>query len=761
MNVSRARVHEGLSRREEVDEEEKITESTIAAALAFHLQGRFSEAERLYRKALRRPPDAVAAIQGLGALEYQRGRMAEAIAWFERGVAIRPQSGELRANLGEALRIQKRLEEAMSQLHEALALDSLQADAWNSLGMAEYDQGHFDRAEAAHREAIRLRPDFAAPHVNLGITLQASGRLAEGSEALRKALRIEPHNPLALTNLGLVLCEMNNPDLLEEAAGLCRRAVAAAPRLYQAHNNLGNALRLMGRFDEALSCFQEAMRVAPHAATPRQNMGRLFQQRGNYHQAAWFFGEAVSLEPDWARYHANCGGLAADQGDYLAAAGSYRLALESNPHLAEAQHGLGRALLEQGRLDEAEHWLRAALRENPRLAEPWVMLARLQAERGDFDLSCQSARAALKTQPMLADAYWQLTCNLTGDLPDADLQAVRQLLERKYLPDGTRAMLQFGLASVLDARRRYAEAAALLETANTLQYAARAALGRTYDPDLNCRFVDRVIATFTPQAIARTRGWCHPDPRPVFVVGLPRSGTTLVEQILASHPQVVGLGELPDVRTIFRDLPQLVGHPELDPCDALKHLNPDLAQATARRYLERVESVASPTPTHVVDKMPDNFRFLGLIAILWPGARLIVCSRDLRDIALSCWQTWFASIDWANDWGHIARRLADHQRLFQHWRCTSPAEWLHVRYEELVRDLEGHAQRLIDFVNLPWDPACLEFHRTRRVVRTASLVQVRRAVNARSIGRWRHYETTLQPLFRAWERLGFNLTEPG
>ncbi len=148
---------------------------------------------------------------------------------------------------------------------------------------------------------------------------------------------------------------------------------------------------------------------------------------------------------------------------------------------------------------------------------------------------------------------------------------------------------------------------------------------------------------------------------------------------------------------------------------------------------------------------------LGLIAVLWPEATVIVCRRDLRDVALSCWQTPFGTNPWSNQWEHIARRLADHERLLAHWKLVRPVAWLDVRYEELVQDVEGHARRMVAFLALEWEPGCLEFHKTRRVVRTASQLQVREPIHAHSVGRWRRYESTLQPLFEALERCGVAL----
>ena len=228
----------------------------------------------------------------------------------------------------------------------------------------------------------------------------------------------------------------------------------------------------------------------------------------------------------------------------------------------------------------------------------------------------------------------------------------------------------------------------------------------------------------------------------------------MIEQILASHPKVHGAGELSDARLVFQSLPELVSRPWTDPCLALGALDAISARAAARRYLDRLSALAPPTATRVVDKMPDNVELLGLIALLLPSARVIVTRRNLRDVAVSCWQTGFASIRWANDYEQIARRFADYERIVDFWRRTKPLEWLDVSYEELVGDVEGQSRRLIDFLGLAWDPACLQFHSTRRIVRTASQKQVRQPIQSHSVSRWKNYESLLGPLFRALERHG-------
>ncbi len=243
------------------------------------------------------------------------------------------------------------------------------------------------------------------------------------------------------------------------------------------------------------------------------------------------------------------------------------------------------------------------------------------------------------------------------------------------------------------------------------------------------------------------------------MVGLARSGTTLVEQILASHSKVHGAGELLDVLRTFEALPSRVGQPGIDPFQALELLSPESTRAAAQGYLDSLNTLAPARATRVTDKMPDNVQLLGLIAVLWPGSRVIVCNRDLRDIAVSCWFAAFETHAWINTWELMARWFADHQRILEHWRRTRPVKWLEIGYESLVGDLEGHARRMVDFLELDWDPACLDFQTTRRVVRTGSLVQVRQPLHSRSVGRWKNYESNLQPLLEAFQRCGVALAQ--
>ncbi len=231
---------------------------------------------------------------------------------------------------------------------------------------------------------------------------------------------------------------------------------------------------------------------------------------------------------------------------------------------------------------------------------------------------------------------------------------------------------------------------------------------------------------------------------------MPRSGTTLTEQILASHPCVFGAGELDDVA----DLARRLALPSNGPSDQVRNLlekDDSSFRELADRYLAKLEEL-NPSVERVVDKMPLNYLHLGLITALWPESRIVVCRRDPRDIAVSCWATCFATVPWANDLRVVAEQIIEHDRLIAYWKTVLPIPLIEVVYEELVAEFEPQARRLVEAVGLPWDPACLEFHLLKRTVRTASLGQVRKPIYSKSVGRWKNYEAALAPFFETFAR---------
>jgi tetratricopeptide (TPR) repeat protein len=712
-------------------------------AVHLHQHGRLDEAARLYQAILAVQPDHSEALHLLGVVAHQKGDHARAVELILRAIRGKPGDAMYHANLAEAYRALGRLDQAIASCRAALRLRPDYPEAANNLGLALLGQGKIDDAVAQLGEALRLKPDYAMACNNLGNALRLRDDLKEAETHFRRAVEMVPSLAEAHSNLGQLLLERHQPH---EALTHLSAAVRLRPDMAEAHNNLGNALRELGRLAAARQAYAQALHLNPRLAMTYNNMGQALQEENALDDARCWYERALELDPDSARFQCNLAGLLAEQETYDAAADGYRLALRLDPAYAEAHCGLGGVRHEQGLFAEAQAHYHEALHCNPDLPAAHAALGRVREELGDPAGAESCWRAALRHDPRHAGAHAQLATLLRDKLPDEDVAALRNLLADPDLPDARRAALQFGLAQVLDARGAFAEAAELLRQANALALAVARRRGQGYDPAEHARFVAGMTTTCTPAFFERVRGFGLESQRPIFIVGLPRSGTTLTEQILASHSQVFGAGELRLARADFEALaPQ---------ADAALEVLARLDQATVRRigegHLGRLRELNADRP-RAADKMPDNYLYLGLLAVLFPEAKFIHCRRDLRDVAVSCWMANFRHIRWANDSDHIAGRFAEYRRIMEHWRRVLPLPVLEIDYEETVADLEGVARRLVDWCGLDWEPACLAFHEGKRPVRTASVSQVRQPIYQRSVARWKHYESALGALFDGLE----------
>jgi hypothetical protein len=375
-----------------------------------------------------------------------------------------------------------------------------------------------------------------------------------------------------------------------------------------------------------------------------------------------------------------------------------------------------------------------------------MSLGGLHEESGELAEAETAFRDALELQPAFALPHARLATLLRGKLSDADLAALEGRLADPLLADGPRARLLFALGHVLDGRGDFARAADCLHRANALTQELNRMQKREYVPVEHERFVDKLLLAFGPEFFARTLGAGVQTRRPVFIFGLPRSGTTLIEQVLASHSRVYGAGELRLARQTFEAIPSVLRRSDA-PVVSVPHLEPSAIHRLAEQHLEGLRVLDGKPVERVVDKMPDNYLFLGLLAALFPQAAFVHCRRDLRDVAVSCWMTDFRSIRWANDPEHIAARFRQYHRLMQHWQTVLPVPVHEVVYEQLIDDFETEARRLLAVCGLEWEPACGRFHETARPVRTASVTQVRQPLYRRALARWKHYEGPLADLF--------------
>jgi Tfp pilus assembly protein PilF len=495
---------------------------------------------------------------------------------------------------------------------------------------------------------------------------------------------------------------------LVEAEQLYGRALALQPDNVSALVNRAAALRDLGRPAEALAALDRALALQPDHAFALNNKGVALIDLRRPAEAAGCFERAAQLKPDYAEALNNLGKALASLDpapDPAVSLTAFDRAIALRPDYAEAWDNRGVLLAELGRLDEAAAAIEQAIRLQPRRVSPYYHLT--------------------LTRPLAS-----------GDPHIAAMQALAAQADALSLDD--RIELDFALAAALDGAGDPEAAFARLAEGNALN---RARID--YDEAATLGALTRTAELYTPQVMAAGAGAGGPTDLPVFIVGMPRSGTTLVEQILASHPAVFGAGESSAFPAAMTD--EGVAFPEV-----AAGLGPAALQRLGERYLGRIRPLA-PDALRITDKRPDNFRFAGLLHLALPGARIVHVRRAAADTCLSCFSKLFGpAVPYASDLGELGRYWRAYEALMAHWRKVIPPETLlEVDYEALVADPEAQARRLIAHCGLEWDPACLEFWRAPRRVRTASAAQVRAPVHGEAVGRWRAYQPWLGPLLEA------------
>jgi tetratricopeptide (TPR) repeat protein len=716
----------------------------MATAFRHHQAGEFAQAARIYQQILSREPDQADALHLLGVVRHQQGQPAQAVELISRAVAVRPSVAPFHANLAEAYRALGQLDRAVNCCRTALTLWRDYPEAHNNLGLALQALGQLAEAAEHYEAALALRPNDAQTHSNLGTALRSMGKVEPALEHFKKAVELNPKLASARTNLGQFLIDLGRA---EEALPHCREAVVLEPNLAEAHNNLGNAYRAAEQYTDARVSYFEALRINPDLAQSHVNLGLTLQKEGRADEAPPWYRRATELEPTNLSFWGHYADLLTDLDRHPEAIDCYKKMIEIEPERALTYNNLGWLMQESGELDEAKQLYQKALDLQPTLPPALISSGGLAEELGNMDEAEVYFRKALEAHPGHTMAVARLATMLRGKLPDEDFDLLERRLADPSLGETLRGPLLFSLAQVLDAKGQYARAAECLSRSNAVAFEENKTRAKRYEPPEHERFVGNLIAAFPPTFFDRLAGSGLPTRRPVFIFGLPRSGTTLIEQVLASHSQIHGAGELIQGRQNFETISLLMNRNE-PPIACLPDMTPEILVQLGERHEKRLIELGKGAE-RVVDKMPDNYMYLGLLSLMFPNATFIHSRRDLRDIAVSCWMTNFRSIRWANSFEHIANRFQQYVRIMDYWKQALRAPIVEVNYEDTVDDLEGVARRLIAACGLEWEPACLEFHRTERPVRTASVTQVRQPVYKKSVARWKNYEPNLGELFAA------------
>jgi len=601
-----------------------------------------------------------------------------------------------------------RLKQAVSLYRRVVAAAPEHPHARHFLGLALHQLGRTEEGLPHLEAAATAMPGDAMFHYNLAEAYRVLGRLSDAEAAYDRAARLAPGNPDVLLGLGSVTLMQGRPV---EAARYLHMAAAGAPDDGEIAECLGDALAEAGDDAQAVAAYERARSLGPASASLSVRLGQAYHRLDRIDRALPLLREAV----------------AADGGDVA------------------ARMALGRVLMVAGGGEaEAAEQFEAALAVDPDLAEAHAALGDLELARGRFDAAAEHLVAALERDHGLAEAAYSLAKIERGPAAAVDIGLFERAAAAPVMSDQQRARALFALARRYEAAGRYDDAFETYARANAL----RAAEAR-FDPERFTDDIERQCALFDAHYFAARRGYGAESDLPVFVVGMPRSGTTMVERLLASHPAVRGGGLRYSVERQILSLPRRLGRDVAFP-GSVAAMDAELARALGQAYVEEFGELG-PDILRVTDHLPENFLRLGYVATVLPRARVVFCRRDPIDTCLSCYfQDFRGPETFSFDLDHLVAYYRGYERIVAHWRSVLPLSTTEIWYEDLVSDFQTAARDLIAFCGLEWDDACARFHESDEVVHSPSLWQVRQPVYTSSLGRWKRFERHIGPLLEAF-----------
>jgi tetratricopeptide (TPR) repeat protein len=670
--------------------------------------GRLQQAEQLLQHILQGNPNDAHAIHLLGVVAYQAGKPALALELMAKAIAIEPNVALFNSNFAEMSRQQGLLADAIHYGRCAVALDPSMAAAHGNLGVALYDAKQYDEAETCHQRALALAADMIQSINNIGSIYRARKDLKAAAKWYRRALEVNPNYLESLSNLGAVLVEDDQED---GAVPYLERALSFQANYPEALCNLGLVRIKQDQFDRAIVLLERSLEIKPGYAEALIGLARALQALGRLDESVLLLTQATKNAPDNSDAYCQLGGVYMEQGEAELAEAAYNQALNIDPQMADAIAGLSYLRLEAGNMDAAQ------------------------------SLAIQ----AIALKPDNLSARFQLTQVKKVKLGDDNFAALAaQVADSENLSDDKRISLHYALGKCYDDTKQYSLAFPHFMAGARIK---RAKL--SYDADADAARIQRIIDIFDQAYFDARVGAGHPSELPVFVLGMPRSGTTLTEQIIASHPAVHGAGELHDLMAVVQQATsaQIATQNHLPFPENLSQLNQDDISLWGQDYVARLRHRA-PNAQRITDKMPANYMALGLIPLMLPNAKIIHVKRNPIDTCVSCFTRLFNRHQEATyDLAELGKHYHNYARLMAHWQqVLPPGSFMEVHYEDIVADIETQARRLIDFIGLEWNDSCLDFHKNTRSIRTASVTQVRQPIYNSSVAKWRNYAQFLGPL---------------
>lgn len=681
----------------------------------------------------------------LGVAYLQTGKLDKAINYIEIAVSLNKTVAQYANNLGEAYRRKAKLDQAVSSFEQALQLNPDYAQAHYNLGCTRFAKHQYTYALQSFEKALNYQPKNSTWLAASADAAREQGKFKLAKKRYQEALDNNPENASALANFSAFLLLLGQP---ETAYANSQKAVSLQPKSAIAHLNLACCLVERDELDEAMNAFADAYELQPDSPHICTNIGNVWLQTGDTAQAFYWFQQALKNDPE--DIEALCGMATAQReaGNIEEAEKHLLDLLEKHPEDYRIYSALGQTYWDQGDSQSAIKHLEKAIHFRPTIIKLHVTIGSILASAGKVDLAIEAYQRALTQNKNCVPALSGLATSLKGKLNKTTAQRLLKLSTSKNFKEGTLASIFSGLSYYYDGVKNYPKAAEAIEKANDYFWKHKLRRGWEYNAQLHHKNIKRLIKTFSPEFFKRTSGFGLDTITPVFIVGMPRSGTTLTEQILASHPLVLGIGERNFASLSIQKLRQgdenIDDYPDI--CNISKEKVIDIAKNYLKLLEEEIEKSNKKGVKFVVDKMPDNYQLLGWLATIFPNARFIHSRRDVRDVAVSCWMTQFRELRWAFDQQNLAARIIDYQLIMNHWEKVLPVDVLQSQYEHLVSEPEENARKLVDWLNLEWDDNCLKFQKNKQLVRTASVTQVRQPIYTKSIARWKHYEKALSPL---------------
>lgn len=595
--------------------------------------------------------------------------------------------------------------------------------------------GDLVRAEQLYRQGLDLDPDRADALLLLGVLCEQSSRPAEAIQYLHRALDIGGDNADAHASLGRAYAKVKD---FQRAIGHLQRASEMNPGAVATLVELGNAFSAVERHREAIASYEAALKIDPNSAEIWTNLASSQKDARNADKGMRAIDCALHLNPDLAPAWTVKADLLAAIGQPTEAIDWYRKYLARHPDdLATLRH-LANAQRDADDPQAGVATLQKVLDRDPHDPQALLVMGRFREQLGELDAAIECYRAAIRVAPRMAPVYYQLAQIKGRRSPDDELAAMLSAWDSPDVSPNDRIQFAFALYRALEQRSRYDEAFDYLEKGNRLN-----ADEVTYDDGEVANWMNSVVAG-TEAAIARLgRDAGEPDPRPVFVLGMPRSGTTLTEQILASHSEVAGAGELGYVRDMMQVLRGMTGTAFPG---SVERLSAAQLRDLGSYYMSR-HADANLRHRYVVDKTPTNHEDIGLLALALPHARFIHCHR--HPVA-TCFAIYRMPLDPQYSYSHeltaLGRHYCHYWNLMKRWHALFPGRILDVRYEDTVADVEAQSRRLLEFLDLPFEEGLLRFYATERLVKTPSASQVRQPIYSDALDSWKNYEHRLRPL---------------